>query len=169
MWESRAFCEIPKESWKEGESCLWIPTLSTLRHFHSSVFTRCHAPSRASPDNRFARGGCSPAAAAGAAASTWFPPSVSPAALRFLRSGHGHRSEKGNCPSLPLQLIHPRPNFCVMMDFFHLLEDGVHFPGGDGDPAGRWSLDRSPGSASFPARLIIWRGIQVEFRKSFFR
>jgi len=37
MWKSRAVCEISKESWKAGKSCPWISTLSTLRHFHSSV------------------------------------------------------------------------------------------------------------------------------------
>ena len=29
MWESRASCEISKGRWKEGESRLWISTLST--------------------------------------------------------------------------------------------------------------------------------------------
>src|ERR1700694_3466983 len=40
MWKSRLLCEIAMESWKEAESCSWIPPLSTLRHFHSSLFIR---------------------------------------------------------------------------------------------------------------------------------
>src|ERR1044071_5775737 len=38
MWESRLpLARFPRGSWKEGEACFWLSTLSTARHFHSSL------------------------------------------------------------------------------------------------------------------------------------
>src|SRR6185369_14229820 len=45
---SPAFGEISKGLWKEGEACFWLSTLSTTRHFHSSLplcfISRCLCP-----------------------------------------------------------------------------------------------------------------------------
>jgi hypothetical protein len=38
MWKSRLlWARFPRGSWKEWEAGLWLSTLSTARHFHSSV------------------------------------------------------------------------------------------------------------------------------------
>src|SRR6202040_4460945 len=41
MWESRVLCEISKERWEEGKSCLWISPLSTVPPFPQLVFSFC--------------------------------------------------------------------------------------------------------------------------------
>src|SRR5580692_5170365 len=38
MWESRVRCEISKERWEEGKSCLWISSLSTVPSFPQLFF-----------------------------------------------------------------------------------------------------------------------------------
>ena len=46
MWESRVVCEISKERWEEGKSCLWISTLSTVPPFPQLAFSLCCPPFR---------------------------------------------------------------------------------------------------------------------------
>ena len=70
MWESRVLCEISKERWEEGKSCLWISTLSTAPPFPqlSSFFTLSSFVT-AFVDMVFAMGGSPGAAPASVAAA----------------------------------------------------------------------------------------------------
>jgi hypothetical protein len=75
MWESRVFCEIPKERWEEGKSCLWISTLSTVPPFPQlSSFITLSPFVSAFVGNVFAMGGWpGEVSASVAAAAAWLP------------------------------------------------------------------------------------------------